>query len=184
MNDDQRVGDHIALLRGLRAIRDFLPTPVPQAVVDDILDVAHRTGSAFHPQPWELVVVRDRERLRALAAATTYARHLEGSAIGIVIVMAGEAHRVEHETYDEGRLSERIMLAAAAHGLGSCVGWVRAPTEEGVKAILGIPAERRVRTLISIGYPDEEAHRARPRPDRPPRRPFSEIVHQERFGRF
>jgi nitroreductase len=182
MNDDQRVGDHIALLRGLRAIRDFLPTPVPQAVVDDILDVAHRTGSAFHPQPWELVVVRQRETLRALVAATTYARHLDGAALGIVVVMAGEVARVEHETYDEGRLSERIMLAAAAHGLGSCVGWVRGPTEDGVKAILGIPAERRVRTLISIGYPDEAVHRARPRPERPPRRPFAEIVHHQRFG--
>ena len=180
--DSQHASDRIALLRSLRAVRDFLPTPVPDAAVDDILDVAHRTGSAFHPQPWELVVVRDRETLQALAEATTYARHLAGAALGIVIVMAGEAARVEHETYDEGRLSERIMLAAAAHGLGSCVGWVRGPTEDGVKAILGIPAERRARTLISIGEPDEVAHRDRPRPDRPPRRPFSEIVRQERFG--
>jgi nitroreductase len=182
MTDDRCANDSIALLRGLRAVRDFLPTSLPPAAVDDILDVAHRTGSAFHPQPWELVVVRSRETLRELAAATTYARHLEGAALGIVIVMAGEAARVEHETYDEGRLSERIMLAAAAHGLGSCVGWVRGPTEDGVKAILGIPADRRVRTLISIGYPDLEAHRARPRPDRPSRKPFAEIVHEERFG--
>ena len=180
--DTQRASDRVALLRGLRAVRDFLPTPIPQPIVDDILDVAHRTGSAFHPQPWDLVVVRNRETLQSLAEATTYARHLAGAALGIVIVMAGEAARVEHETYDEGRLSERIMLAAAAHGLGSCVGWVRGPTEDGVKAILDIPPGRRVRTLVSIGYPDEEAHRARPRPDRPPRRPFSEIVHQERFG--
>jgi hypothetical protein len=41
-----------------------------------------------------------------------------------------------------------------------------------------------MRTLISIGYPDEAAHRARPRPDRSPRRLYSGIVHHGRFRRF
>jgi nitroreductase len=182
MTDRQTTGDRIAFMRGLRAIRDFLATPLPDTVVDAIIQVGHSTGSAFTPQPWELVVVRDRETLRSLAGATIYARHLAGAALGIVVVMAGEVERVEHETYDEGRLSERIMLAAAAHGVGACVGWVRGPTEAAVKSILGIPAGRRVRTLISVGYPDEQAHRARPRKERPPRKPLSEIVHQERFG--
>ena len=39
--------------------------------------------------------------------------------------MAGESDQFEQETYDEGRLSERIMLAAAAFGVGSSVGWFR-----------------------------------------------------------
>ena len=182
MTDQQRTRDAIALLCGLRAVRDFVPTPVPQVVIDDILDVVNRSGSAFVPQPWELIVLRHRETLRVVAQATTYARHLEGAAFGIVLVMAGEAARVEHETYDEGRLSERIMLAAAAHGVGSCVGWVRGPTEDGVKAILGIPRGRRVRTLISFGYPDQEAHRARPPRGGSARRPLAEIVHEERFA--
>jgi nitroreductase len=73
------------------------------------------------------------------------------------------------------------MLAAAAHGVGSCVGWVRGPIEDGVKAMLGVPAGRRVRTLISFGYPDLDAHRARPLRGGPTRRPLAEIVHEERF---
>ena len=40
----------------------------------------------------------------------------------VVLVIAGE--RAVQETYDEGRLAERIMLAAWAHGVGSSIGWI------------------------------------------------------------
>lgn len=110
MTSAQTAEDRIAFLRRLRAVRRFRPDPVPQAVVDDLLEVARWTGSARNLQPWELVVIRDRERLRALAEVRGYAGHLADASLGIVLVMAGE--REEQETYDEGRLSERIMLAA------------------------------------------------------------------------
>ena len=49
------------------------------------------------------------------------------------------------------------------------------------KAILGIPQERLVRTAISLGYPDEEARRARPKPAQA-RKSLADIVHDERYG--
>jgi nitroreductase len=171
--------DRIAFLRGLRAVRNFRPDPVPQEVVDDILEVARWSGSASNRQPWELVVIRDRETLRSLAQVKGYANHLAGAPLGIVLVMAGE--RPEQETYDEGRLSERIMLAALAHGVGSGIGWIVGEGREAAKEILGIPPERLVRTTISLGYPDEEARRARPRIGQA-RKPLAEIVHEERYG--
>src|SRR5712691_8400399 len=109
----------IALLRGLRAGRQFRPDPVPQEVVDGVLEVARWSGSAGNQQPWELVVIRKRETLQALAKVEGYAGHLAGAAFGIVLVMNGEPGQVDLETFDEGRLSERMMLAAAAYGAGS-----------------------------------------------------------------
>ncbi|MDQ4063770.1 MAG: hypothetical protein M3122_07770 [Actinomycetota bacterium] len=50
-----------------------------------------------------------------------YAGHLAGAAVGIVLAMAGQ--RIEQETFDEGRVSERISLIAAEHGVGASVGW-------------------------------------------------------------
>ena len=173
--------EQIAFLRGLRATRNFRPDPVPQAALDDILDVARWSGSASNRQPWELVVVRDEARRQALAGVEGYARHLAGAPLGIVLVMAGEADKEEQEIYDEGRLCERIMLAAAAHGLGSCIGWLVGSGVDEAKRLLGIPTGRRVKTIISIGYPDEEAQRARPK--RPQaRKPLSAIVHEEQYG--
>src|SRR6266849_8640287 len=95
----------IALLRSLRAVRQFRPDPVPQEVVDAVLEVARWSGSASNRQPWEFVVIRKRETLQALAALEGYAGHLAGAPLGIVLVMAGESGQFEQETFDEGRLS-------------------------------------------------------------------------------
>ena len=169
--------DRIAFLRSLRAIRGFRPDPVPREVVDDILEVARWSGSASNRQPWELVVIRDRGTLGALAGLEGYAKHLRNAPLGIVLVMAGE--RPTHETYDEGRLAERVMLAAWAHGVGSSIGWIVGSGREAAREILGVPEGRMVRTAISLGYPDEEARLRRPGQ---PRKPLSAFVHEERYG--
>jgi nitroreductase len=177
-NDPQQV---IAFLRGLRAVRQFRAKPLPQEVIDAILEVARWSGSASNNQPWEFVVIRQRETLQALSKVEGYAGHLAGAALGIVLVMAGEADRVDQETYDEGRLSERIMLAAASYGVGSCIGWLKGSGVGQAKALLGIPTERLVRTVISLGYPDEDARQARPKSAQT-RKPLAEIVHLERYS--
>jgi nitroreductase len=169
--------DRIAFLRSLRAVRSFRPDPVPQEVVDDVLEVARWSGSASNRQPWELVVIREKETLEALARLEGYASHLAGAPLGILLVMAGE--RPTQETYDEGRLAERVMLAALAHGVGSSVGWIVGGGREAAREILGVAEGRMVRTAISLGYPDEAA--LRPRAGRA-RKPLSEIVHYERYG--
>jgi nitroreductase len=171
----------IQLLRRLRAVRQFRPEAIPQEVIDVLLDVARWSGTASNRQHWEIVVVQKKETLLALAKCEGYAHHLAGAAMGIVLVMAGEPALVEQETYDEGRLSERLMLAAEAYGVGSCIGWLRGQGRTDAKALLGIPQERLVRTTISFGYPDEEARRARPK-NTSARKPVSESVHFERYS--
>jgi nitroreductase len=132
--------DRISFLRTLRAVRSFRPDPVPREVVDDVLEVARWSGSAANQQPWEILVVRDRDTLRSLASVEGYAGHLAGAPLGIVLIMAGE--RAERETYDEGRLAERIMLAAHAHGVGSSIGWIVGPGRDAARELLRIPREK------------------------------------------
>jgi nitroreductase len=170
----------ITFLRKLRAVRQFRAESIPQNVIESILDVARWSGTASNRQHWELVVIQDKKTLSALAQCEGYAQHVAGAALGIVLVMAGVPEVAEQETYDEGRLSERIMLAAEAYGVGSCIGWLRGQGGHDAKALLGIPQERLVRTVLSLGYPDEEALNARPkRTDA--RKPLSETVHFERY---
>ena len=175
MAESRSAEDRIAFLRSLRAVRSFRPDPVPQEVVDDILEVARWSGSASNRQPWELVVIRDRGTLRALAHVEGYANHLRDAPLGIVLVMAGE--RPTQETYDEGRLAERIMLAALAHGVGSSVGWIVGDGRDAAREILGVPEGRVVRTAISLGYPGEGTRRRGQG-----RKPLSAILHEGRYG--
>ena len=171
----------IELLRRLRTVRRFTEQPVPQAALDDLLSVARWSGSARNRQPWAFVVVRDRDTLRRLAGVEGYVRHLAGAALAIVLVMDGDPDQVEQETFDEGVLSQRLQLAAAAHGLGSAIGWFHGAGRQTAKEILGIPRERLVRTALSFGYEDAGAEGARSHPPQA-RKPLSELVHHERFG--
>jgi nitroreductase len=177
--DGQSAIDCISLLRTLRAVRSFRPDPVPQDVVDDVLEVARWSGSASNKQPWEILVVREPDTLRSLASVGGYAGHLACAPLGIVLVMAGE--RPEQETYDEGRLAERIMLAAHAHGVGSSIGWFVGSGRDAARELLGIPKEKVVRTAISLGYPDEEARRSRAGRGSA-RKPLGQIVHEESYA--
>jgi nitroreductase len=160
-------------LRSLRAVREFEPTPVPEDVVSDILEVARWSGSASNQQPAEIVVVRDRATLKTLAGLDGYVGHLAGAALAMVIVMPGKWD--EGETFDEGRLSERIMLAGLGHGLGSSIGWFGDKGSSEAHRLLNLPHGHRLRTAISLGYPAAKPRRGR-------RKPPERLVHWERYG--
>ena len=175
--------EHARFIRSLRSVRRFAPTPIPDAVLRDVLDIARWTGSSKNTQPWELIVVRERDRLRALAACGTFASHLAGAAVGLVLVMDDEQRRL-----DEGRLAQNVMLAAWAYGIGSCIGTLQPDDNvERARALLGVPAGRGLRTALSLGYPaDERALRRSLEPGASGvpigRKPMKDFVSWERFG--
>jgi nitroreductase len=166
-------------MRRVRSVRSFRPDPVPDEFLTEILEVARWTGSGSNRQPWTFVVVRDRATLQAIAAASPNVRHVVGAAAVIVIVMDGDSPEIE--TFDEGRLAERILVAATALGLASAIGWIRPDAASAVGALLAVPEGRRTRTLVSLGYPTEEASRPKSAPGTA-RRPLAETVRFERFS--
>jgi nitroreductase len=177
----QSPAELIAFLRGLRQIRQLRPDALPTQVLDDILEVARWTGSARNLQPWDFVVIQNHDLLAQLASIEgNHAPHLTNAAVGIALVMSGDLEHPEFDTYDEGRLSERIMLAAAAHGLGSAIGWFSGPSSAEAKRILGIPEHRLLRSVVSIGAVDADARRQRTRPAEA-RKALERIVHRERW---
>lgn len=153
----------VDFLRTLRQVRRFTPEPVPEDVLNDLLEVARWSGSSNNTQPWEFIVVRDKETLGRLGRAGDYSGFLADAAVAIAIVLDGKNMR--SEPYDEGRVTERLMLAARAHGLGSGTGWwgTEAASRR-AKEILGVPQERELRSAVAVGYPDPQAGRAGGRP--------------------
>lgn len=165
-------------LRSVRSVRDFRPDTVPAEDLVEILEVARWTGSGMNRQPWTFVVIRERATLEAIAAASPNTRHIAGAAVGIVIVMDGGMPEIE--TFDEARVAERILVAATALGLASAIGWILPAAAAQVKALLGVPGERTVRTLVSLGYPTADGARPKSAPGTA-RRPLDELVRYERF---
>jgi nitroreductase len=172
------------LMRSMRVVRRFSDRPVPDDVLQDVLEVGRWTGSSKNTQPWHVIVVRDRATLEGLSKLGQFAGHLAGAQVGLVLVMESATN-----VFDCGRLAERLMLAAWAQGVGSCIGTIW-PDDNGrtAKMLLGIPEERWMRQTISLGYPaDGDATRVRgtrmasvlPSLGRTP---LSEFVFWERYG--
>lgn len=176
------------LLRSLRAVRLFSKQPIPAPVLDDILDAARWTGSSKNSQPWELVVVEDRDTLVRLAHLGQFAGHLAGARLAVVLVMGAPYGRT---ALDAGRLAQNIMLAAWAHGVGSCIASLFPDeNERRAREILGVPDDRTVHTAISLGYPQNaDALRVSSAPPEVRssvplgRRSLHDLVSWERFGR-
>ena len=174
----------LKLMRSLRSVRRFAPTTIPDDVVSGILDVGRWTGSSKNTQPWEVVVVDNRAHLTELSTLGLFAKHVANAPLAIVLVLATDASGL-----DAGRLAERLMLAGWAYGVGSCIGSIF-PKENSdrAKALLGIPPDRQVHTVLSFGYPaDETATRvsATANPTSRPsigRKPSSEFAYFGRFG--
>jgi nitroreductase len=160
-------------LRRTRQVRQFTDEPVTEPDLRAILNVARWSGSSMNLQQWTFIVIRDRAELERLAELAPYARHVARAAVAIAIAMSGD--NPEWDAYDEGRVAERILVAAGALGLGAGIGWALETERPEVAALLGLPAPQFVRTIISLGHPTERARQPRSAPGTA-RRPLAELV--------
>lgn len=161
-------------LRDLRQVRRFTDEQVPDDALQDILEVARWTGSAKNTQPWHFLVIRDRDTLKKLSEMGNFTAFIAGVPLAIGVVLDNTNARTE--PYDHGRVEERIMLAAKAHGLGSGTAWY---DPDAIREILGVPEPYVLRSLVGIGVPAEGENSARGVEGG--RKPLDELVRQERF---
>jgi nitroreductase len=95
--------------------------------------------------------------VRRIAEATTYGKFLTDASVGraVVIDPLASTHPVE----DEAIATHNMLLAAHALGLGAC--WIGSYNEERMKEILSIPKNKRLLSIISIGFPAESPTKTR-----------------------
>ena len=166
--------DFLKLMRNLRAVREYTAEPVDEGTINQILEVARWTGTGSNRQPTDVIVVRDAEVKRKMGEWG--ARPATNAAVVLLLATLDEAGAM-----DEGRYAERIMLAAKALGLGTCLATLKNEGPEEIKKVLGIPAERRARALVALGHTDATARKALPKNPRGGRKPMEECAHWDRF---
>ena len=166
--------DLLRLMRTLRAVREYTAEPVAEQTITDILEVGRWTGTGGNRQPSDVVVVRDPEVRRKMGEWGA-----RPAATAPVVLLL--ATREDAGAMDEGRYAERLALAAKACGLGSCVATLKDEGPEEVKRLLGIPADRRARVVVTVGHTDAVARRALPPNPRAGRKPMAEFAHWDRF---
>ena len=153
---------------------------MPREHCEMILEAARHAPSGANTQPWHFIVVTDKEQLRQISQLRTPINWLADAPLAIAIVLEGASD--VGETYDEGRVTERLLIGAHLLGLGGGTAWFGdASQQQQGKEILGIPAERTARSVVALGYP---ASTRDPRPGAAPggRKPLAEIVSYGRMG--
>ncbi len=169
----------IERLRTVRQIRQYSAERVPDDVLRRILEVARWTGSSRNAQPWHFIVVTDKARLARLAHLRTAINWLEAAPMGIVIALESSSTSV---AYDEGRVTERILVAAHELGYGGGVAWFGDDAQEAeAKRILDIPSDRVAHQIVMVGRPTSTKD-PRPDPRKGGRWPLEDLVSYERWG--
>jgi nitroreductase len=156
-----------------RNVRSFADRPIAAADLDRILEAGRRSPSSQNWQPWDFVLVTDRDQLRELSTVWRGAGHVAHSAATIVVVGPADDNEFHRAQLDLGQATMAMMIAAADLGIGSChAGIADLPK---VRDLLGIPADRDWALLISLGYPERRPLTPVLTPDR---RSFDDVVHR------
>ena len=159
-----------------RNVRSFADRPIPAADLDQILEAGRRSPSSQNWQPWDFILVTDRERLRELAGVWRGAGHVAGAAAAIVVIGPAADNEFHRAQLDLGQATMAMILAAADLGIGSSHAGVA--DVELARRLLGFPQDRDWAFLISLGYP---ADRPLTPIKNPRRRAFGEVVHRDRW---
>jgi nitroreductase len=146
------------LVKARRSIRAYRSDPVPEDVLQRILEAARLAPTAANRQPMHLYVIRDEElRARMLEA---YSQQWFADAPVIICACARPSEawqRQDGKSYADVDVTiamDHLILAAAAEGLGTC--WIGAFKPDRLRELLEIPPELEPVALTPLGYPDQE----------------------------
>jgi nitroreductase len=161
--------DTLDAIRTKRSIRKFLDEPVPEELIQKILDAGRHAQSSKNDQPWTFILVQQKENLKAASECGKYAGHIAGADFAIVLV--------DHNnwSFDIGQAAAYMQLAAWDLGVSSCLAYFG--MQDKLKELLGIPAEASVEIGISFGYSAEGPRK----PKKSGRKPLDEILRREHW---
>jgi len=140
-----------------RSIRAYTDEPVSDDQVERLLRAAMAAPSAGNQQPWEFVVVRDRETLAAVPSFHPYARVLERTPVAIVVCGRAAGRWPQFWGQDCAAAVENVLIEAQLLGLGAV--WLGVhPLEErvvGLRRLLGMPDDVIPFAVVAVGHPAE-----------------------------
>ncbi|MBI5873431.1 MAG: nitroreductase family protein [Candidatus Omnitrophica bacterium] len=154
-----------------RSIRKFKDRPISEEDLEYIVRAASLAPTARNIQPWEFVIVKDKESLKTLAGLTMpNGALIKGAAACLAVFCKDTKYYLE----DGCAATTSGLLAATGRGIGSC--WIAGDKKdyaEVVRGFLNVPSGYKLVSLIALGIPDEAPH--------PIKRPVKEIIHREKF---
>lgn len=137
-----------------KSVRKYLKKEVEEEKITAMLKAGMAAPSGMDRRPWEFVVVTDRAALDSMAASLPYAKMLAQAPMAIVV--CGDSTRSSYWYVDCSAVTQNILLAVEALGLGAV--WTAAyPYEERIGVVrkyTAMPEQFVPLCIIPVGYPD------------------------------
>ncbi|MFX0067537.1 MAG: nitroreductase family protein [Promethearchaeota archaeon] len=162
--------DVLDSIKERRSIRRFKKKDIEEEKISILLEAMRWAPSAGNRQPWEFIIIKNKELLSKIASEAPYGAFIADAPLAIAIVTDPETSR--WHIVDGSLASQNLQLAAWAMGLGTC--WIGSMDREPVKKILGIPEGKHLLTIFPLGYPDEKPVKNR--------KSLDLLVHNERYS--
>ncbi len=143
-------------IRTRRSIRKFEDRDIPKEMIREILDAAMMAPSAGNSQPWQFVVVNDRETLDATKDIHPHLKMVTQAKVGILLCADLSLEKFPgYWTQDCSAAMQNMLLAI--HGLGLGAVWTGVyPMEDRVKAfttMFNLPEKVIPLGFVPIGWP-------------------------------
>ncbi len=152
----------LEILKNRRSTRKYKDKKIEDEKIEQLIHAALLSPTSRNFYSWEFIVVDDKETIGELSKAKA-----SGSAFlkdaPLAFVVLGDPQISDVWVEDASIASIIIQLTAQSLGLGSC--WIqirkrdhddKITSEDYVKDLLGIPEGKKVESIISIGYPNED----------------------------
>ncbi len=143
-----------------RSIKKFMPKEVEMEKIEHLLHAAMQAPSSINEQPWEFLVIRDKEVLEKLSHLDAHAEMI--AAANCAIIVMGNMNDVKDKKMwelDCAAATENILLETVEEGLGAT--WVGLYKDKQrmkfVHKLFGLPKEIVPFAVLPIGYPAETA---------------------------
>ena len=153
------------LMEWCRTYRRFDQSkPIPENVLEHIMEAARLANSASNRQQLRFLIVRSSEMVEKIFPFTHWAAILpkelgqpkDGEHPVLFVVPTYEApEKAKWTDVDIGIAETRMTLAAAADGVGSCI--LANIERDPIREVLGLPVTTEIATIVAFGYPTHES---------------------------
>ncbi|UCC18551.1 MAG: nitroreductase family protein [Promethearchaeota archaeon] len=139
----------LEFLEGRRSIRSYQDKSLSEKEIEMILEAGRLTPSASNRQPWEFIVIKNKEILLKLTKCLHYGKFMKEAPVAIGIV-AKIKTSPKWYLIDTSLVSMNMMLMAWSLGIGTC--WIGAMNREKAKEIIGLGDNDYLLTVLPFGY--------------------------------
>ena len=142
-----------------RSIRKYSKLPISDSDIENLLRAAMAAPSAGNQQPWEFILIKDKNILADITKVHPYSQMLKEAQLAIVICADLDKEKLSgYWVQDCSAATENILIESQYLGLGSV--WLgvypREDRVKGIKELLNLPVRVLPLSIVSLGYPAEK----------------------------